>query len=312
MPRPYVGRFAPSPSGPLHAGSLVAALASYLDARAHAGRWLLRIEDVDVPRTVPGADQVIMRQLTRLGMRWSGEVWYQSSRDAMYQAALDRLASTGQVYGCACTRREIAEAAQRAGMVGHAQERPYLGMCRQGPVQGRAPRAWRVRMRDGVVCFNDRWLGRQCHDVARETGDIVVRRADGLWAYQLAVVVDDIAQAVTHVVRGADLLSSTGRQFLLAELLGTEPPSVMHVPLVMDEATGLKLSKQNHAPALDVSNPVAALNAAFVRLGFDAVYAADVDTFWAQATAQWANRFVLSGAMGRPDAYRTTGGGSTA
>jgi len=198
----YTGRFAPSPSGPLHAGSLAAALASYLDARAHGGRWLLRIEDVDTPRVAPGADQIIMQQLQALGMRWDGEVVWQSERDAAYQRAWTRLREQGLLYPCACTRREIADSVlPGADDVGITGERPYPGTCRAGLPPGRAPRAWRVRIPAGVVSFTDRWLGEQTQDVALAVGDMIVRRADGLWAYQLAVVVDDADQGVTDIVR---------------------------------------------------------------------------------------------------------------
>lgn len=287
----YTGRFAPSPSGPLHAGSLAAALASWLDARAHAGRWLVRIEDVDTPRTVAGADALILSQLRALGLNWDGEVVRQSRRGALYQQAFDELAARGLVYGCGCTRREIADS---QGAIGADGERPYPGTCRNGLAPGRQARAWRVRVpMTGVEHFDDRWLGAQEQDVARAVGDFVLKRADGLWAYQLAVVVDDAAQGVTDVVRGADLLGSTARQRVLGRLLGLPLPRMMHVPLVVDPATGLKLSKQNHAPALDLDRPLAALGAAWHSLGFDALPARDVPAFLAEATARWAGRFPL-------------------
>lgn len=212
----YVGRFAPSPSGPLHAGSLATALASWLDARAQGGRWLLRIEDVDTPRTVAGAADVIMGQLQALGLVWDGDIVWQSRRNAAYQAAFDALAAQGLIYGCGCTRREIADSALRGQTAPGADgERPYPGTCRHGLPAGREARAWRLRVPDGVERFEDRWLGPQEQDVAQAVGDFALRRADGLWAYQLAVVVDDAAQGVTDVVRGADLLSSTARQRVL-------------------------------------------------------------------------------------------------
>lgn len=293
----YIGRFAPSPSGPLHAGSLVAALASYLDARAHGGAWLLRIEDVDAPRTVPGADRVIMQQLRTLGLDWDGEVLWQSRRDAAYRQAFDALLSAGLVYGCACTRREITdsqatlEQAQGIRQVLADGERPYPGTCRNGLPPGRRARAWRLRVPSGEESFDDRWLGPQRQDVAQAVGDFVLRRADGMWAYQLAVVVDDAAQGVTDVVRGADLLSSTARQRVLARLLGVPIPRVMHVPLVLDPVTGLKLSKQNHAPTLDLSRPVQELALAWRALGFGPIVADAPRTFLAQATSLWAARY---------------------
>ena len=309
----YIGRFAPSPSGPLHAGSLVAALASYLDAKAHHGRWLLRIEDVDTPRTVPGADHFIMQQLVTLGLHWDGEVVWQSQRGTAYQKALEGLQRAGYLYGCACTRREIAlanasatRAPAGADSGGNDDERPYPGTCRNGLPDGRAARAWRLRVPPGMECFDDRWAGPQRQDVASAVGDFVLRRADGLWAYQLAVVVDDAAQGVTDIVRGADLLSSTARQRVLTRLLGHNPPRVMHVPLVMDPRSGLKLSKQNHAPALDLQDPLAALGEAWRLLGFDPIALpgeaasragasprtqARLRAFLAAATARWAARF---------------------
>jgi len=285
----YTGRFAPSPSGPLHGGSLVAALASYLDARAHGGRWLLRIEDVDTPRVVPGASSLIMQQLHALGMRWDGEVVWQSERSALYQRAWTRLQAQGLLYPCACTRREIADSVLPGAII--AGERPYPGTCRAGLPPGRAPRAWRVRMPAGAVTFADRWLGEQSQDVARAVGDMIVRRADGLWAYQLAVVVDDADQGVTDVVRGADLLTSTARQIRLAQCLNVSIPRYLHVPLVIDAATGAKLSKQNGAPAIDMDQPLTALQTAWRHLGFAPLAASDVAAFWPQAIAQWARRW---------------------
>ncbi|AKP87618.1 tRNA glutamyl-Q(34) synthetase GluQRS [Achromobacter ruhlandii] len=290
----YTGRFAPSPSGPLHAGSLVAALASWLDARAHHGRWLLRIEDVDTPRTVPGAAETIMGQLEALGLRWDGDIVWQSQRGDAYQAAFDALAARGLVYGCGCTRREIADSALRGQAAPGADgERPYPGTCRHGLAPGREARAWRVIMPEGVERFEDRWLGPQEQDVARAVGDIAVKRADGLWAYQLAVVVDDGAQGVTDVVRGADLLSSTARQRVLGRLLGLPPVRYLHVPLILDPASGLKLSKQNGAPAIDTSAPLASLQGAWRALGFAPLDAPDTAAFLREATARWAARFPL-------------------
>ncbi|WP_447917166.1 tRNA glutamyl-Q(34) synthetase GluQRS [Achromobacter aegrifaciens] len=293
----YIGRFAPSPSGPLHAGSLVAALASWLDARAHGGRWLLRIEDVDTPRTVPGAAEVIMGQLDALGLAWDGDIMWQSRRSDAYQAAFDSLAARGLIYGCGCTRREIADSALRGQTTPGADgERPYPGTCRHGLPEGRQARAWRVIMPEGVEHFVDRWLGPQEQNVAQAVGDIALRRADGLWAYQLAVVVDDAAQGVTDVVRGADLLSSTARQRVLGRLLGLPPVRYLHVPLILDPASGLKLSKQNGAPPIDTKAPLAALMAAWRALGFGPIDTGDRGHFLREATAQWAWRFPLTAA----------------
>lgn len=289
----YIGRFAPSPSGPLHDGSLVAAMASFLDARAQGGQWLLRMEDVDTPRTVPGAAETIMTQLSALGMAWDGDVMWQSQRGDAYEAALTSLLQRELVYPCGCTRREIADSALRRH--GHLPEgeRPYPGTCREGLPPGRTPRAWRVRVAPGVERFDDRWLGPQEQDVEQSVGDFVLRRADGLWAYQLAVVVDDGAQGVTDVVRGQDLLGSTARQRMLARLLGLVPPRVMHVPLISDEH-GYKLSKQNGAPALDLNDAAATLDRAWRRLGFESLQAADPQAFWARAIPLWARRLGMT------------------
>ena len=287
----YAGRFAPSPSGPLHLGSLVAALASWLDARAHAGRWLLRIEDVDTPRTVAGAADTIMGQLRALGLHWDGDILWQSQRGNAYQRAFDTLADQGLIYGCGCTRREIADSSPRGAGPAADGERPYPGTCRHGLPAGRQARAWRLRVPEGVETFTDRWLGLQRQDVSQAVGDFVLRRADGLWAYQLAVVVDDAEQGITDVVRGADLLSSTARQRVLARLLGATPPRVMHVPLIADPATGLKLSKQNGAAPLDTTRPLTALAQAWQALEFAPCPAGTPATFLAEATARWAARF---------------------
>ncbi|NLC35707.1 MAG: tRNA glutamyl-Q(34) synthetase GluQRS, partial [Alcaligenaceae bacterium] len=192
----YRGRFAPSPSGPLHNGSLLAAMASYLDARAHGGQWLLRIEDIDTPRVVTGADTFIMRQLQALGMHWDAPPVWQSQRLPLYQKAFQRLQAQGCVYGCACTRRMLDSG-------------PYPGTCRNGLPAGQQARSWRLLVPEGTEYFTDRWQGPQSQDIARETGDFILRRADGLWAYQFVVVVDDGQQGISHIVRGTDLLDST-------------------------------------------------------------------------------------------------------
>jgi glutamyl-Q tRNA(Asp) synthetase len=264
-----IGRFAPSPTGPLHAGSLVAALASWLDARAHGGQWLVRIEDVDTPRCVPGADQHILQQLATCGLVSDAPVMWQSQRGAAYQTALDTLIAKGWAYPCGCSRKEIEDA---QALMGHARERHhaavYPGTCRHG-LNGKTARAWRLNVQRVIddlklatpLTWQDRLLGPQQQDVAQEVGDFVLRRADELWAYQLAVVVDDAAQGITHIVRGADLTDNTARQIVLQHALGLPTPSYMHTPLVPGE-NGEKLSKQNGAKTLDLSNPLAALNAA--------------------------------------------------
>ena len=264
----YRGRFAPSPTGALHAGSLVAALASWLDARAHGGVWLIRIEDVDTPRCVPGADQRIVQQLAACALVSDEAVLFQSRRGAAYQQALDALVAAGLAYPCGCTRKAIA-AAQAA--LGQGRERHgelvYPGTCRDG-LHGQPARAWRLRTDRGTdpVTWTDRRLGPQQQCVGREVGDFVLRRADGLWAYQLAVVVDDAAQGISHVVRGADLADNTPRQILLQRALGLPTPQYLHTPLVLG-ANGEKLSKQNGAQPLELADPLAALRCAAASLG---------------------------------------------
>ncbi|MCV2364044.1 tRNA glutamyl-Q(34) synthetase GluQRS [Paucibacter sp. DJ1R-11] len=269
----YTGRFAPSPTGPLHAGSLVAALASWLDARAHGGHWLVRIEDVDGPRCPPGADQVILAQLARCGLLPDQTPLWQSQRSTRYQAALERLQALGWAYGCACSRKEIAEAllAQGGAPERHG-ELVYPGTCRAG-AQGRAPRAWRLRSSTGPqdeshvqITWQDRRLGSQTQDLTLAVGDFVLRRADGLWAYQLAVVVDDAEQGISDVVRGEDLADNTPRQIRLQQLLALPTPRYLHTPLVLG-ANGEKLSKQNGAAALQLDDPVLALRSAATSLG---------------------------------------------
>lgn len=260
MPSAYVGRFAPSPTGPLHFGSLVAAAGSLLEARAHQGRWLLRIEDVDTPRCIAGAAGGILATLERFGFEWDGEVAWQSKRIDAYAAALERLKTAGHAFPCACTRRELADSA-----LARDGSRRYPGTCRQGLPPGREARAWRVRA-EGLIGFEDAIQGWQEEDLARDCGDYVVLRADGLYAYQLAVVVDDAAAGITHVVRGADLLDSTARQIHLHHLLGTPAPAHAHLP-VATNAAGEKLSKQTLARAIDDQPPSGALVAALAFLG---------------------------------------------
>jgi glutamyl-Q tRNA(Asp) synthetase len=235
----YVGRFAPSPTGPLHFGSLVAALASWLDCRHAGGRWLLRMEDLDRPRVVSGAADAILRQLEALGLAWDGPVVYQSARRELYEEALRKLA--GHTYPCACSRKELEDSALAIDGA-----RIYPGTCRAGLPPGKASRAVRVRTSAEPIGFTDRVQGAIEQSVERAVGDFVLRRADGIFAYQLAVVVDDAAQGVTDVVRGADLLDSTARQIHLQRLLGVATPRYLHVP-VATNAAGEKLSKQTGA-----------------------------------------------------------------
>ena len=303
----YTGRFAPSPTGPLHAGSLVAALASWLDARANGGRWLIRIEDVDTPRCVPGTGLIILQQLAACGLHPDEAPVYQSQRGALYQAALDLLVVKGLAYPCGCTRQEIALLLAAGGQP-HARhgEQVYPGTCRHG--LGRRPaRSWRflttlseqkepeapvIRAQEAIylianqnLVWHDRRLGPQTQNVGREVGDFILKRADGPWAYQLAVVVDDSAQGVTHVVRGEDLADNTARQICLQRALGLATPYYFHTPLVLG-ANGEKLSKQNGAQAIDSSKPLAMLEAAGKTLGL-AVRADSVTGWLAGALQQW-------------------------
>lgn len=255
----YRGRFAPTPSGPLHFGSLVAALASYLDARAQGGVWLLRIEDVDPPRVVPGASGKILDSLAAHGFEWDGAVMYQSERGEAYADVLWQLIRQGGVYGCTCSRKTIVEGA-RPGVDGPV----YPGACRGRPIQ--PGMALRFTVPSRRIVFLDVLLGQVGCDVAQECGDFVLRRADGVYAYQLAVVADDLAQGVTHVVRGADLLASTPRQVVLYEALGRAAPTFLHVPVALD-AQGCKLSKQTLATPLVDADPMAALRHAGRFLG---------------------------------------------
>jgi glutamyl-Q tRNA(Asp) synthetase len=284
----YVGRFAPSPTGALHAGSLVAALASWLDARAHGGRWLLRIEDIDGPRCVPGADHEILRQLNVLGLHADEPPLWQSKRGAAYAQALEALKARGAAYPCGCTRKDI-EAVLGLAPPRHG-ELVYPGTCRDG-LHGKPARAWRVRCGTPaaplVIAWRDRRLGAHTQDVTHEVGDFVVRRADDLWAYQLAVVVDDAAQGVTHVVRGEDLADNTPRQLHLQRLLALPTPSYLHAPLVLGP-DGEKLSKQNGALALDLGDPLTPLRAAAAALGLPPLNAESVAQWLESAVPAWA------------------------
>ena len=285
-PDGYRGRFAPSPTGPLHAGSLVAALASWLDARAHGGAWLVRIEDLDPPREVPGAAGDILETLAAFSMESDEPVEFQSRRGALYDVAFGRLMQDGRVYGCACSRSEIELAIAAAG-VGSAV---YPGTCRAG-LNGRAVRAWRFRVPADAVGFDDRMAGRIEQRLEVDVGDFVVRRADGLWAYQLAVVVDDAAQRISDVVRGADLLDNTPRQIALQRALGIATPLYMHVGVVVNEC-GEKLSKQTGAQALDRNNALTELERAAQHLGLPRMGAGSAVAFLRSATPAWAERWL--------------------
>jgi len=259
-PTRYRGRFAPSPTGPLHFGSLLAALASYLEARRHHGEWLVRMEDVDTPRTVPGAADDILRTLDALGFVWDEAVLYQSRRDDAYDEALDELADNGMLYACSCSRKQVAaETGWRGGQL------IYPGTCRSRGLARDRGLSQRVLTAGARVRFTDEIQGTVEQNLATEIGDFVLRRVDGIYTYQLAVVVDDAAQGVTHVVRGSDLLDSTPRQIYLQQLLGMPPPRYSHIPIATD-ARGVKLSKQTGALAVDARQPARALWRALVFL----------------------------------------------
>ncbi|WP_306396654.1 tRNA glutamyl-Q(34) synthetase GluQRS [Telluria beijingensis] len=291
MKQPFIGRFAPSPTGPLHAGSLVAALASYLDARWHDGAWLVRIEDIDEGRSVPGAAEGILELLDALGMHADGEIVWQSRRKHLYQAAAERILDN--TYPCGCNRREIADSRLGFAPDGAAI---YAGTCRHGLPPGREMRSLRVRVPEtglDEISFTDRFAGQVTQHLAHDSGDFLLKRADGFWAYQLAVVVDDAGQGVTDVVRGADLLDSTPRQIYLQHLLGVPTPRYLHVPVVRND-NGEKLSKQTGALAVtagDESAAVAALvqSARFLDLDLDLAQAPprSRDDFWQAAIPAW-------------------------
>jgi len=305
----YRGRFAPSPTGPLHFGSLVAAVGSYLEAKTHGGEWLVRMEDLDPPREQPGAAERILRTLEACGMFWDGEPMYQSRREEAYRAALDRLQQQGLVYPCACTRREIADSHQTFAPTRDAHNAPltrasgrgaggegahdgaliYPGTCRNGLARGKTPRAFRVRANHEPIEFEDAVQGKRSQDLAAEVGDFVLLRADGLYAYQLAVVVDDAEQGITDVVRGADLLDSTPRQIYLQRLLGLGTPRYLHLPAAVN-AAGEKLSKQTLAPPVDACDPVSVLAQVLEFLGQSPpaqLRRATLAEFWDWAVSKW-------------------------
>ena len=280
----YRGRFAPSPTGPLHFGSLVAAVGSFLDARAHAGEWLVRIEDLDPPREVPGAARAILHTLEAFGLYWDDEAVYQKQRADLYQQALEKLKLAGSTYPCACSRRDIRQLAA-AGV----NSQIYPGTCRNGLPPGREARAIRLRTADVEIRFNDRLHGEIHERLSQTCGDFILQRADGLFAYQLAVVVDDGLQGITDVVRGADLLDCTGGQIWLQRLLGLPTPRYLHLPVAANQR-GEKLSKQTQAPAVSAERPVETLSRVLRFLGHpppDDLGGATLDEFWQWAVASW-------------------------
>jgi glutamyl-Q tRNA(Asp) synthetase len=292
-PARYRGRFAPSPSGPLHFGSLIAAAGSYLDARAHEGQWQVRIEDIDTPRVIPGAADDILRTLERLGLHWDGMVEVQSRRHQAYHAALEQLRRHGVLYPCACTRREIADSALH-GVDGFV----YPGTCRAGLPADRAPRAVRVRTAAAHLSFDDAVFGAITQNLDRDVGDFVVWRADGLFAYQLAVVVDDAEQGITDIVRGADLLDSTPRQIYLQQLLGAPTPNYAHLPVAVN-GLGEKLSKQTRARAIDIRDPAREIINALKFLGqalpdelqsAAVAHESEIEAVWRWACSHWDRR----------------------
>lgn len=284
--RPYRGRFAPSPTGPLHFGSLVAAVASYLAARQAGGEWLIRIEDVDRTREAPGSAEAIVRTLAELGFEWTGSILRQSEQTERYEAVLARLVDGGFAYPCSCSRKTIAAASQPAA----GEEPRYPGWCRRGVLDPSLPCALRLKVEPGTVAFDDEIQGAVAIDVAADCGDFVVKRRDGLFAYQLAVVADDAAQGITHVVRGADLLTSTPRQLLLQRALGYAQPRYAHVPLATD-AQGVKFSKSAGAGAIDATKPAGEIWRAlhFLRQSPPPqLRSADLATLWRWSIEHWS------------------------
>ena len=287
----YKGRFAPSPTGPLHLGSLTTALGSWLDARAHGGQWIVRIEDVDRPRTIAGADQIILQQLKACGLVWDEEPVWQSQRTHLYEAALEQLINKQLVYGCRCSRKQIEETLQESGVIlSPHEELVYPGTCR-GKLHPLDQAALRMKLPSQYVMnFVDRMMGSQSQNLNTAVGDFVLRRADGLFSYQLAVIVDDYLQGITHVVRGDDLLSNTARQIYLQQCLGYPSPSYMHLPIVKNDV-GEKLSKQTQAQAIDIHNResvLKALNYSARHLGIESSKLIDSKT-----VEVWLNKAVL-------------------
>lgn len=279
----YVGRFAPSPTGPLHFGSLVAAVASHCDAKAKQGQWLVRIEDLDKPREVPGAAQAILDCLEAYGFSWDGDISYQSQHTEYYEKALQQLQQW--VYPCTCSRKEITDSSTRQGIEGFI----YPGTCLRHPIKAQAPVAWRVKTNDFTDSFHDNIQGTLHQHLATDIGDFILKRADGLFAYQLAVVVDDAMQGITHIVRGADLLYSTARQRYIQTLLGLPALQYAHIPVVVNDV-GEKLSKQTLAPALQTKDASQQLYNALVFLKQSppqTLATANLNDVWAWAIAHW-------------------------
>ena len=278
--RPYVGRFAPSPTGRLHLGSMVAAVASWLDAKVHGGKWLVRIEDLDPPREVEGAAEDILRTLEGFGLTWDGEVVRQRDRHALYREVLSRLQTNNLAFGCACTRKSLAKV---DGLV------RYPGICRDGLPPGSQARSWRFRMPNGCgLSWNDRGQGGQTLD-RDDLGDFTLLRADGHWAYHLAVVVDDEAQGITDVVRGADLISATGCHLALQQALHFNEPRYMHVNLVLNDL-GQKLSKQTLAVPVEMGDAVSVLQEVMMHLGLGPMERAPKEDMLQEGVRRWRDK----------------------
>lgn len=281
----YIGRFAPSPTGPLHFGSLIAAVASYCEAKTQHGKWLLRMEDLDKPREVKGAAQTILQQLEAFGFEWDNAVLYQSQRTGYYADALEILNRAHLTYPCTCTRKEIADSSSSQGIDGLI----YPGTCLKHAIKMNVPAAWRLKTTSQTISFNDMIQGKINQNLQQDIGDFIVKRADGFFAYQLAVVVDDAAQGITHIVRGADLLDSTPRQIYLQQLLNYPTPYYAHVPVACNDA-GEKLSKQTLASPLDTSrapvNLIRALNFLGQAVPSDLAHE-DKNTIWNWALKNW-------------------------
>ena len=282
----YVGRFAPSPTGDLHAGSLACALASYLDAKAHGGKWLIRIEDIDPPREPAGCAQKILDVLQQFELNSDEPVLFQSTRLNAYQEAFQKLRDKGLLFECSCSRREIRQRQQELNL----PEGVYPGTCRNG-AKGNGPRAWRFMVEDKIIQFQDRIEGSRSQNLLKEVGDFILKRADGLWAYQLAVVVDDQFQGVNNIVRGADLLDNTERQIALQQALGYPTPTYMHIPLVLNEF-GQKLSKQRKAEPVKAQNAEQEILKAWVHLGFEPFSFDSLSSFYKEAAALWKQRYL--------------------
>ena len=292
--KPYIGRFAPSPTGPLHAGSLVAALASYLDALVHGGQWLLRIDDADLTRSKTGCAATIAAQLQHYGFECSGKPTHTQDFRAVHRLAFNELFNAGRLYACNCSRAQLTN----SPLTQHSQERVYSGTCKHSQLVMNSPecRAVRINVEGAQIAFTDRWAGPQTEHLAIAVGDFVIWRpehlvqvAGGLFNYQLTMPCDDAAQGVTHVVRGADLLTSTARQIYVYDCLNLQKPNYLHVPLVL-KPDGLKLSKQNHAAPLPSTDPLPELERALQHLGCGATQAVNPSAFWRSASAKWAQR----------------------